>query len=168
MLEINYCVRCGAAMEDRFAYGKIRRVCPACEHVHFTDPKVAAVVFLRDGDRVLLVKRAMNPERGKWALPAGYVDAGEDPRAAAIRETVEETGLEITIHRLLDVVFNPPIPNTFHGASIAIIYAGRVVGGTLQAQDDVDDVGWFTKDSLPEIAFLSTRQAIERWLSNRS
>ncbi len=163
--EVNYCLRCGTPMEDHFVYGDMHRVCPACEYVHFYDPKVAAVSFVRQDDHVLLVRRRMNPERGKWALPAGYVNADEDPRQAAIRETQEETGLEIQIVRLLDVLYNPPDPAATHpGASIAIVYMGHVLGGELQAQDDVEAVGWFTKDILPPLAFASTYAAINRWL----
>lgn len=160
---INFCVQCGASMEDRFAYGKIRRVCCTCGHVHFQDPKVAAVAFIRDNDRILLVKRAVEPERGKWALPGGYVDAGEAPNAAAVREALEETGLEIEIVRLLDVYFTP---SDYRVSPIIIIYEGRMIGGNLQANDDVEAVAWYTADSLPSIAFASTQMVIERWLNN--
>jgi ADP-ribose pyrophosphatase YjhB (NUDIX family) len=61
-------------MIDKLAFGQMRRVCKKCSFVHFDDPKVAAVVFIEQNERILLVRRAMNPERGKWALPAGYID----------------------------------------------------------------------------------------------
>ncbi|NDJ84803.1 MAG: NUDIX hydrolase [Chloroflexi bacterium] len=153
-------------MKDQFVFGQVRRVCPSCGYIHFRDPKVAAVIFIREDDHVLLVKRSLPPEQGKWALPAGYVNAGEDPAQAAIRETEEETGLKVEIVGLRDVVFNPPRPGyLFLGATIAIIYEARVIGGKLCAQDDVDDVDWFTHDNLPEIAFASTTKAIYHWLA---
>lgn len=165
VVKINYCVRCGATMTDKLAFGEIRRVCPNCEYVHFIDPKVAAVAFVHDDkNRVLLVKRAMEPERGKWALPAGYVNGTESPSAAAIRETLEETGIHIEIVQLLDVLHNlPSTDGHTKGASIIIVYEARPIGGTLCAQDDVDDAQWFTPDALPDIAFESTRQALRRW-----
>jgi len=162
---INYCQVCGHAMEDRAAFGQTRRVCPECGFIHFNDPKVAAVAFIEQAGRVLLVRRAMNPERGKWALPAGYVDYGEDPRDAAIREVREETGLEIEITQLIDVQSGP---GTF-GASIVIIYAARVIDGAAQPQDDVDAVLWYgVDDPLPELAFESTRLMLNTWLESRS
>jgi 8-oxo-dGTP diphosphatase len=161
---VNFCQVCGHEMEDRQAYGKWRRVCPTCGYVHFQDPKVAAVVFVEHRDQVLLVRRAMNPERGKWALPAGYIDHGEDPRQAAIREVREETGLEVAITGLVDVQGGPSNP----GASIVIIYTARVVNGTAQARDDVDAVRWYSaNDPLPEIAFESTRTMLRAWIERQ-
>lgn len=151
-------------MIDRLAYGKSRRVCPECGYIHFTDPKVAAVVFIEKDHRVLLVRRAINPERGKWALPAGYIDDGEDPREAAIREVREETGLAIEITRLIDVQTGPDS----HGASIVIIYAARVLDGIARPLDDADAVLWYAVgDPLPELAFESTRQMLDTWITNQ-
>lgn len=152
-------------MEDRAAYGKLRRACPACGYIHFQDPKVAAVIFIEQDSRVLLVRRAMNPERGKWALPAGYIDDGEDPHDAAIREVREETGLDIVITRLVDVQRGP----TALGASIVIIYTAQVTGGTAQALDDAAAVQWFAaSDPLPEFAFESTRQMLAAWIAAKT
>jgi len=151
-------------MIDRWAHGKMRRVCPVCGFVHFDDPKVAVVAFIERDNRVLLVRRAMNPERGKWALPAGYVDYGENPREAVIREVREETGLEIEITRLVSVEGGP---GTF-GASIVIIYAASVVNGSARPQDDAEAVLWLSaSDSLPELAFESTRTMLSVWLEHQ-
>jgi 8-oxo-dGTP diphosphatase len=161
---VNFCQVCGHEMTDKLAFGKRRRVCPQCGYIHFADPKVAAVVFIEKDNRVLLVRRAMNPERGKWALPAGYIDDEEDPRAAAIREVREETGLDIEISRLVDVQGGP----SALGASIVIIYAARVVNGEAHPLDDVDAVQWYTTvDPLPELAFESTRQMLDTWISRQ-
>jgi 8-oxo-dGTP diphosphatase len=160
---VNFCQVCGHPMTDRLAYGKIRRVCPECGYIHFTDPKVAAVVFIEQDHRVLLVRRAMHPERGKWALPAGYIDDGEDPRAAATREVHEETGLTIEITRLIDVQSGPDS----HGASIVIIYAGRVLDGVAHPLDDADAVLWIAPgDPLPDLAFESTRRMLNTWITH--
>ena len=161
--QANYCIRCGTALEDRFIYGESRRICATCNHIHFVDPKVAAVTFIHNGESILLVRRAMDPEKGKWALPGGYVDANEDPRQAAIREAKEETGLHITITRLLDIVFTPPADGEQGIRPIVIIFEACVVGGTIQPQDDVDKVEWFTADTLPELAFKSTLETIQNW-----
>jgi 8-oxo-dGTP diphosphatase len=160
----NYCQVCGHTLTDRWAHGKMRRVCPACGFVHFDDPKVAVAAFIERDNRVLLVRRAMNPERGKWALPAGYVDYGENPREAVIREVREETGLEVEVTRLVSVDGSP---GTF-GASIVIIYAASVVNGSARPQDDAEAVLWLSaSDSLPELAFESTRTMLNAWLERQ-
>ncbi|MBN1680412.1 MAG: NUDIX hydrolase [Anaerolineae bacterium] len=159
---VNFCQVCGHALVDRMAYGQMRRVCPECNYIHFSDPKVAAVVFIERENHVLLVRRRVNPERGKWALPAGYIDDGEDPRSAARREVAEETGLDVKITRLLDVQAGSPDS----GASIVIIYAAQALSGTAQAHDDVDGVLWYAAgDPLPELAFDSTRTMLDAWIT---
>lgn len=140
---------------------KARRVCPSCNYIFFTDPKVGVGVLVEDEGRLLLVRRGMDPERGKWSLPAGYVDQGEDPKATAAREAWEETGLVVEVAEVLDVFHNPPGAG---GASIFILYRARVVGGEIIAGDDAEDARYFSPDDLPELAFASTRAAVDRFL----
>jgi ADP-ribose pyrophosphatase YjhB (NUDIX family) len=156
----NFCPSCGTAMRDAERFGQMRRVCPACHYVQFDDPKVAAGAFIQQDGKILLVKRGVEPEIGKWALPAGYVDYGEDPAEAAIRETLEETGLQIQITDLFDVILTHSLNEV-----IFIIYRAEPIGGELQADDDVEEVAWFGKDDIPEVAFDSTRLVIQRWLA---
>jgi ADP-ribose pyrophosphatase YjhB (NUDIX family) len=156
---LNYCPRCGHALEERKAFGRVRRFCPACDRIVFREHKVAAgVIVERDGE-VLLVRRRLNPRRGLWSFPAGFVDHDELPAEAAMRECLEETGLEIEIIDLLDV-----IGGEGHGdADIVIVYRARMVGGRLQAADDVDRVAFFAPDAVPPLAFRATREAIDKW-----
>jgi len=82
----------------------VRPVCPQCRWIYFIDPKVAAAVLVEEDGRVLLVRRAGEPFRGLWTLPAGFVNGGEDPAEAAARECLEETGLNVHVTRVLDVI----------------------------------------------------------------
>ncbi len=154
---IAFCPRCAAPLITREVAGRPRRACPACGYVHFTDPKVGVGVLVIEGGRVLLVRRGVEPERGKWSLPAGYLDQGEDPRETAAREALEETGLTVAIEGLLDVFYNPPGRG---GAGIFILYRARRVAGEPVAGDDADDARFFPFDALPDLAFASTRAAI--------
>jgi len=137
--------------------GKPRRVCSACRHVHFVEPKVGVGVCVIESGRILLVRRGFAPEKGKWSLPAGYLDHGEDPRAHAVTEVREETGLEVNVTSLAGVFHNPPEEG---GASVFILYRGQRVGGVLRAGDDAREAAFFARDALPEIAFASTRHAL--------
>ena len=149
-------------MHTRQVADKPRRVCPACRYVYFTDPKVGVGVAVVEDGRLLLIKRAMNPERGKWSLPAGFIDQGEDPKDAAAREALEETGLIVRIENVLDVFHNPP---GVGGASVFILYRAQIIGGELAAADDAADAGFFALDQLPELAFASTKAAVARLLA---
>jgi ADP-ribose pyrophosphatase YjhB (NUDIX family) len=165
---VNFCQVCGHAMTEKLAHGKIRPVCPACGFVYFADPKVAVVVFIEQDNRALLVRRTMNPERGKWALPAGYVDAGENPQEAAQREVHEETGLNVEITRLVGIEGGSDKADASGGASIVIIYEANVLNGVARPLDDADAVLWIAaNDPLPDIAFESTRTMIAAWIARQ-
>jgi 8-oxo-dGTP diphosphatase len=155
---INFCPRCGASISSVEKLGKTRPACPKCGWIHFSDPKVAAAVLIKENGKVLLVRRVNNPERGKWTLPAGFVDGGENPIHAAERECLEETGLNVTVTGLLDV-----IPGLEHarGADILIVYEATIIEGTLLAQDDADKAEWFPFNKLPDLAFAATRKILE-------
>lgn len=158
--ELNYCPRCGHALEDKTAFGRVRRYCPACAQVIFREHQVAAGVLVIHQGRLLLVRRVMEPQRGKWSLPAGFVDFDEDPAEAAVRECHEETGLEVEVTGLLDVIAGREHKR---GADIVIVYCARVVGGKMEANDDADRVATFFPDALPPLAFRATRVALARW-----
>jgi len=156
--EVNYCLRCGTRLVQANVMGRERPVCPSCNWVYYADPKVAVVVVIEQGGKVLLTRRAFNPQRGLWTLPAGYVDASEDPIRAAERECFEETGLCVKVSQLLGVFFGQEHPR---GAHIIIAYQGEIQGGTLQPGDDVDQADFFEKSNLPILAFSSTEKIIQ-------
>jgi ADP-ribose pyrophosphatase YjhB (NUDIX family) len=135
----------------------MRPSCPICDWVYFPDPKVAVAVLIKNGSQVLLVQRSFDPKKGHWTLPSGFVDAGEDPKQAAKRECLEETGLEIKDIQLLDVVFSQEHPR---GASILIIYKAAVESGQLKPGDDASQAAYFKVSDLPPMAFDSTKQIL--------
>lgn len=130
--------------------------CEDCGAVLHRDPKVGVGVVVRDDQgRLLLVRRGIEPGLGLWCLPAGYVDADEDPREAAARECLEEAGLVVTVGDLVDVY-----PSAGGGASFFLAFRATVQSGTPVAGDDATEVGWFAVDDLPPLAFESTRAAV--------
>ncbi|MBN1179114.1 MAG: NUDIX domain-containing protein [Anaerolineae bacterium] len=159
-LALNYCPQCGSALQERNAYGRVRRYCPICDRVVFRDPKVAAGVLVAQEGRVLLIQRNNNPGQGLWSIPAGFVEYDEDPAFAAARECLEETGLEVTLTGLLDVI---PSDGLSGEASFVVVYLGQVTGGNLQAGDDAERAAFFAPDALPPLAFASTRRALDAW-----
>lgn len=156
--EFKFCPLCGTPTQEKEVYGKVRAACPNCGWAHFEDPKVAAAVLIQQNGSVLLARRIFNPNKGDWTLPAGFVDAREDPEDAAIREALEETGLEVKIARLREIISGREHDR---GADIVIVYDAEVIGGNLRAGDDADEVAFFPLDQLPSIAFKATKKVID-------
>lgn len=158
-----YCPRCGQPLTEQTVFGLARPTCPACGFVHFRDPKVAAAVLLSDAGRVLLIRRDVDPGRGYWALPAGFVEVHELPDEAAAREALEETGLHVAVGDLLRIrrTSNPDKPG------MLLTYRGQVIGGALQASDDVSEARWFSAHEIPwnELAFETTHESLRQWLA---
>ena len=161
---IQFCPTCGRPIGHKEVSGRMRPYCDYCGRVFFQDPKVAAAVLIEKDGKVMLVKRGNVPERGKWTLPAGFVDAGEDPRQAARRECYEETGLEVNIQSLLDVFYGKEHER---GADIVILYRGQIDGGNLHAGDDALEVAFFGPDEIPPLAFEATQKGIQCWMNAR-
>jgi len=155
--DVRWCCRCRAAMVTREIAGKPRRVCPGCRHIHFVEPKVGVGVSVVEGGAILLVRRRFAPHKGRWSIPAGYLDRGEDPAVHAVQEVREETGLTVALTGLAGVFHNPPQEG---GAGVFILYRGVRTGGELRAGDDASEAGFFARDALPELAFASTHHAV--------
>ncbi len=154
---VSFCRECGAALEERIAFGKQRGVCPSCGYTHFDDPKVAVGVVVELDGGILLGKRNHDPMNGCWSFPSGFVDAGEVPEDAAIREVEEETGIKVTLDRLLGVYSQPGERVIF------IAYAARVTRGRIQVGAECQDVRFFSPDRLPLLAFPHDAAIVHAW-----
>jgi ADP-ribose pyrophosphatase YjhB (NUDIX family) len=158
MNRAQYCPVCGAPLEERLVDGRPRRRCTACPFVLYQNPASAAAGVILDASRrVLLVRRAIEPFRGHWALPAGYQEIEEHPTETVRREVAEETGLAVEAYRLIDLIFIPDDPR--RPANLAV-YLCRVVGGELLAADDAEDADWFHLDRLPDPIGFGNRERI--------
>ncbi len=154
---IKYCPRCGVEIVLAERFGRLRPVCPECHWIYFADPKVAAAALIEKDGKVLLVRRANDPLRGLWTLPAGFVDADEDPARAVERECLEETGLQVRVSGLVDVLYGQEHDR---GAHILIVYKAKILSGDLDARDDVDRAGFFSAGQLPPLAFQATEKIL--------
>jgi 8-oxo-dGTP diphosphatase len=154
-----FCPKCAAPLVIQLQMGEERPTCPVCGWVHYEDPKVAVGVLLLCDGKVLLVRRVMEPFIGCWSIPAGFVNAFEDPQSAAVRECLEETGLQVNIDGLFDVRSGREHPR---GSDILLVYTGTVLSGELTASDDADAAAWFPLDTVPLLAFESTKKVLAK------
>ena len=151
--QVVFCPRCGHRVSQAIHFGQSRPTCQSCNWIFFADPKVAAAVLVEREGLILLVQRANEPYKGLWTLPAGFVNADEDPARAAERECLEETSLSVKVTGIIDIVFGR---EHTRGSDFVIFYKGLAQDGTAKADDDAADVGWFDRKDLPELAFKST------------
>lgn len=160
--EPRYCSLCAAALERRDVHGAERLACPRCEFIHFDDPKLAVGAVVEDGDgRLLYTLRDHQPHMGEWALPSGFVDRGEEVRRAARREVREETGLDVTIDRLVGVFSTDGDPVVF------IVFSAHPSGGVLSPGPEARDVRFFPQSQLPPPVFPSDADVLAAWRAQR-
>ncbi|HEV8614634.1 MAG TPA: NUDIX hydrolase [Methylomirabilota bacterium] len=158
---IRFCPLCSAtlAREPVPPDHREQAVCSACRFVFYLNPKVVAGTIPEQDGRLLLTRRSIEPGHGLWTFPGGFVDFGETVSDAAVRETLEETGLKVELTGLLNVYSYP-------GSPVIIVYRARVTGGTLTACDENDLLEWVTPEEIPwpQLAFPSTREALREWV----
>ncbi len=161
--EPRFCQACGAPLEQRVVDGKWLPVCTACGSVFWRDPKVAVAALIPWGEdgSVLLGRRAIDPGKGRWSFPSGYVDRGEDVQQAARREVLEETGLDIDVGSLVGVYSAAGKP------VILIVYAATHARGAASPGPEVSELAGFTLDRLPDMAFEHDEQIIGDWVATR-
>jgi ADP-ribose pyrophosphatase YjhB (NUDIX family) len=160
--EYRFCPRCAGRLESRTLKDDDpeRLVCEACGFVFYLGPKLVAGAIVELEGGIVLIQRAIEPGYGMWTFPGGFVERGEVAEAAAARETLEETGLEIEISDIVGLyTYEDQIP------AIAV-FAARVTGGEPVPLDETLDVRAFPRDGLPwsEMAFPSTGHALKDYL----
>ena len=151
---LGYCAACGRPLVEGQHGGRSRPYCSACDRYVFVDPKLAVAVVVRFGDRILLQQRAIDPGRGLWTFPSGYVDRGEVVEAAAAREAREEVELEVRIDRLVGLY------STAGNPVVLAVYTATPLADTFAPGDEVAAVALFHPDDLPPLAFPHDRRII--------
>ena len=155
-----FCPACGGRLQARTLKpgDPERLVCASCGFVFYMDPKVAVGTIIRTADeRLVLVRRAIEPGYGLWVFPGGYVDRGEQVMEAAVREAREESGLDVRIERLVNIY-------SYGGTSpIIIVYTATITGGELCPDEECLEAELFRPHEIPwdALAFRSTREALE-------
>jgi len=147
--EFNYCPLCGNPLSSGIIENKERRYCTHCDFVDYKNPLPVAVAVATRDKKYLLIKRGIEPRKGVWGSASGFIESGETPEEACLRELKEETGVTGNIVRLIRVVRIED--KQIYGDMLALIYLVQVNEGEEPvAGSDVDDARFFTTDELPE------------------
>jgi ADP-ribose pyrophosphatase YjhB (NUDIX family) len=136
-----------------------RMMCPDCGFINYENPKIVVGSVCLHGERFLLCRRAINPRRGYWTLPAGFLELNESTQAGAQREALEEAQAQIIIDGLLAIYDIPRI------SQVQIIYRARLATPEFSAGPESLEVKLFAWDEIPwdELAFPSVRWALDHY-----
>ena len=163
---MKHCTECGGELVDRVPAGddRRRRVCSACEHVHYQNPLVVVGCLVEHGDRVLLCRRAIEPARGRWTIPAGFLELGETMAAGAARETREEACARVEIvapHSHLELT---------HIGQLHMTFRARLVGDSFAPGIESLECGLFAEADVPwaEMAFPAAIFALRLRFADRA
>lgn len=163
---IKHCKNCGSAVVYRIPDDgdtKPRAVCPACHTVHYENPLnvVGTVPYL--GEQVLLCKRNIEPRKGKWTLPAGFMELEETAAEGAARETDEEAGAQIEMGPLFSILSVPRV------GQVHLFYLARLLNATFNPGHETMEARMFTEGEIPweEIAFRTVKVTLERYFEDR-
>jgi len=163
---LHFCPRCGAKLGTRKMHGTERLVCRECHFIFYQNsaPTASAIIANAKGE-VLLVKRAIQPKKGYWDLPGGFLENGEDPVTGVCREIKEELGVVLHIKRIVgiyvDRYFYQYWAHTFN-----VDYECTIKSGKLKPMDDVAELKWFPKKSIPWpwLAFSHLEIGLRDWI----
>lgn len=162
----HYCVSCGAVLVPREIEGEVLEACPNDDFVLWRDPKVVTSVVVARGDEILLGRRDIDPGRGLWCLPGGFVNQHEAPDDAARRECREEIGAEVEITRLIGVYH---IAKEAAPSMVGIAYEARLTAGAMpEPGAEMSEVGFYGAAGVPELAFPSHRDIVDGYFTSRA
>ena len=142
----HYCYQCGGELEVQIVDHREREICSRCSWVHYAQLKVGAAVIIEQDGKLLLLQRAHEPWIGSWMIPAGYVEADEDPMDAAKREVLEETGLNVELGDLVKTYYFDDDPR---GNGVAFVYKAAKVIGEISLNGEATNAGYFGYDEIP-------------------
>ncbi len=162
---IKHCKNCGAQVAYRLPDDgdtRHRAVCPACNTVHYENPLNVVGTIPMMGDRVLLCKRNIEPRKGFWTLPAGFMELNETTAEGAQRETDEEAGAHIEMQALFSVI------NVQRVGQVHFFYRARLLSDVFDPGHETMEARLFTEQDIPweEIAFRTVRDTLQRYFAD--
>jgi ADP-ribose pyrophosphatase YjhB (NUDIX family) len=163
---LKHCSRCGAEL----AFGSVdgedrdRLACSTCGFVAYVNPRlVVTTIPVTDDGEVVLIRRGIEPGRGSWAQPGGFLEIDETVGEAAVRETLEETGLVVEPGEIVGLY------TRLEAAVVVLAFEARIVGGAMAPTPEALEVRTFAPDAIPwsGIEFKTIYFALSDWLARR-
>lgn len=162
---MQYCSACGKPVTSAIPDGdnRLRAICTACGTVHYQNPKIVAGCVPEHEGRILLCRRAIEPRRGYWTVPAGFMELGETVAAGAIRETEEEAGARIELQELFTVM------NVVRVGQVHLFYRARMTDTALDPGPETLEARLFHEHEVPwdQIAFRTVKETLQHFFACR-
>jgi ADP-ribose pyrophosphatase YjhB (NUDIX family) len=163
---LSFCPNCGARMETGVppTEHRERRVCPVCGYIAYVNPRIVVTTLpITETGEVTLIRRGIEPARGSWAQPGGFLEVDETVAEGAIRETLEETGLLVEPGELVGLY------SRLEAAVVTLAYEARIVGGEARLTPEALEVRPFAAAAIPwdEVAFSTSFFALRDWVERR-
>ena len=162
---MKFCSACGSSVTQTIPAGdnRPRFVCPECDTIHYQNPKMVVGTLPVWEDKVLLCKRAIEPQYGKWTLPAGFMENHESTQEGALRETFEEAGARVEISHLFTLYNLPYISQVY------LMFRARLLDLEFVAGPESLEVALFTEAEIPwdQLAFRTIEQTLRRYFEDR-
>jgi ADP-ribose pyrophosphatase YjhB (NUDIX family) len=163
---IHFCRQCGTSVEHRVPDDgdtKTRAVCPGCGTIHYQNPLNVVGTLPHWNGKVLLCKRNIEPRRGFWTLPAGFMELGESTAEGAMRETQEEAGAEIELEGLFTLL------NVVRVGQVHLYYRARLLSERLAPGPETMEARLFDEDEIPwdELAFRTVKETLLHFFADR-
>jgi ADP-ribose pyrophosphatase YjhB (NUDIX family) len=164
---ILHCTVCGQPVQYRVPVddNRERATCSACGHIQYENPlNVVGTLPITDDGRVLLCRRAIEPRRGYWTLPAGFMELGETVEQGALRETEEEAGAQVELGALISLI------SVVHVGQVHLFFRARLTSLAFNPGPESLEVQLFAPADIPwdELAFRTVRRTLEHQLSGAS
>ncbi|ARU30664.1 NUDIX hydrolase [Sulfuriferula sp. AH1] len=162
---MKFCCECGSPVNESVPAGdnRLRFVCSDCNTIHYQNPKMVVGCLPEWGNKILLCKRAIEPQYGKWTLPAGFMENGETTLQGAMRETLEEAGARVEISHLFTLYNLPYISQVY------LMFRARLLDLDFAAGEESLEVALFSEEEIPwdEIAFLTIEKTLRQYFEDR-
>jgi ADP-ribose pyrophosphatase YjhB (NUDIX family) len=167
MIMPHFCLQCGTQLKQKTIENRTREYCPQCGWINYQQLKTSAGCRVEKEGKLLLIQRGIDPFKGTWHMPSGYIEVDELPSRAAARETFEESGLIVEATHLLDAYFYDDDPR---GNGVVLLYAAMIKGGKLTISEETLSARFFAPEELKGIplAGVCARTTINAWLAEKN
>ena len=160
-MNYKFCPKCGASLIRVMEHEYSRLQCSSCKFVFYQNSKPTASALIIDEDKVLLGRRNIEPSKGMWDIPGGFLEPGEHPEDGMRREIMEETGLQVKIVDMLGFIMDDYGEDK--QPTLNICYIVKKASETERPGDDLEELKWFKISELPEeIAFKNGHEMLEK------